>query len=177
MMGLIAKRDRLCLVQLSKGDGTAHLVQFSTGNYAAPNLKKLLTDKKVTKLLHFARADLASFRTWLSVDAGPVYCTKTASRLARTFTDHHSLKTLCKELLNVEIDKQQTTTDWGAAKLTEDQLGYAASDVLYLHRIRTVLDDMLKREGRAALAQACFDFLPHRAALDVAGWEFDIFEH
>ncbi len=177
-LGLRPHRDRLCLVQLSAGDGTAHLVQLKTGQYDAPNLKKLLADKNVTKLFHFARFDVAVMYQYLGVVTAPIYCTKIASRLARTFTQHHSLKTLCKDLIGVDLDKQQQTTDWGADTLTPEQMNYAASDVLHLHRMKDALDKMLEREGRAHLAQACFDFLPSRALLDIAGWdEEDIFSH
>lgn len=177
-LGLRPQRDRLCLVQLSSGDGTAHLVQLKQGDYAAPNLKKLLADPAVTKLFHFARFDVGVMYKYLGVVTTPIYCTKIASRMARTFTGHHSLKTLCKDLLGVDLDKQQQTTDWGADTLTPEQMNYAASDVLYLHRMKDELDKILAREGRTALAQACFDFLPHRALLDIAGWEDeDIFSH
>ncbi len=177
-LGLRPHRDRLCLVQLSAGDGTAHLVQLKAGQYDAPNLKKLLADKNVTKLFHFARFDVAVMYQYLGVVTAPIYCTKIASRLARTFTQHHSLKTLCKDLIGVDLDKQQQTTDWGADTLTQEQMNYAASDVLHLHRMKGVLDTMLVREGRVHLAQACFDFLPSRALLDIAGWdEEDIFSH
>jgi ribonuclease D len=176
-MGLKPQRDRLCVVQLSSGDGSAHLVQFK-GSYAAPNLKKVLGDRNVTKLFHFARFDIATIWTYLGVLTAPVYCTKVASRIARTFTSHHSLKNLCKDLLNIDIDKQQQTTDWGAATLTPEQIEYAATDVLHLHRLRDILDASLAREDRAALAKACFEFLPSRAMLDVAGWaDEDIFTH
>jgi ribonuclease D len=177
-MGLRPARDRLCLVQLSAGDGAAHIVQFRTGQYAAPNLKKLLADPGVTKLFHFARFDIASLWTYLNVLTAPVYCTKIASRLVRTYTAYHGLKHLCKEILNVELDKQQQTTDWGAAVLSPEQIQYAASDVLYLHKLKDRLDAALIREGRRELAQSCFGFLPSRALLDVAGWsEEDIFAH
>ena len=177
-MGLNLARDRLCLAQLSSGDGTAHMVQFSDGAYQAPNLAALLADPKVTKIFHYARFDLAVLTRHLNAACQPVYCTKVASKLVRTFTDRHGLKDLCKELLGVEISKQQQSSDWGAAKLSKDQLRYAASDVLYLHRLRDHLDQMLAREGRTALAQACFEFLPARAALDLAGWnDQDIFAH
>lgn len=177
-MGLNPMRDRLCLVQLSAGDGNAHLVKFDGKDYTAPNLKKMLSDRGVTKLFHFARFDVGIMHKYLGVLTTPVYCTKIASRLARTFTDHHSLKTLCKDLIGVELDKQQQSTDWGAATLTPAQMDYAASDVLYLHSLREKLDIILAREGRLDLARACFDFLPHRAALDLAGWgEEDIFAH
>ena len=177
-MGLDLARDRLCLLQLSAGDGVCHLVQFAQGSYDAPNLKALLANRSVTKIFHFARFDLAAIRRYLEVDCTPVYCTRTASKLVRTYTDRHGLKDLCRELLGVELSKQQQSSDWGAAELSQDQLAYAASDVLYLHDLRAKLDAMLAREGRAALAQACFDFLPTRAALDIAGWpEIDIFAH
>ena len=177
-MGLNPVRDRLCLVQLSAGDGNAHIVQLKSGQYDAPNLKKLLGDKNVTKLFHFARFDIATMWMYLNVLTAPVYCTKIASRIARTFTQHHSLKTLCSELLRVELDKQQQTTDWGADTITPEQIKYAGNDVLYLHKIRLSLDAMMIREGRIHLAQACFSFLPSRALLDVAGWgEDDIFAH
>lgn len=177
-MGLNPWRDRLCLVQLSAGDGNAHIVQFAQGDYAAPNLKRLLADAKVTKLFHFGRFDIAVLKRHLGVTCSPVYCTKIASRLCRTFTDKHSLKDLCRELLGVELSKQEQSSDWGAPDLTEAQLKYAASDVLHLHRIAQVLDGMLAREGRQALAAACFAFLPARAELDLAGWpDFDIFAH
>ena len=177
-MGLLPHRDRLCLVQLSAGDGETHLVQFAKDSYDAPNLKALLTDPKVVKLFHFGRFDIAVLKHHLGVLTGPVYCTKIASKLVRTFTDRHGLKDLCKDLIGVEISKQQQSSDWGADHLTEEQLKYAASDVLYLHRMRDKLNEMLAREGRTEIAQACFDFLPHRAALDLAGWpENDIFSH
>lgn len=177
-LGLQPQRDRLCLVQLSAGDGTAHLVQFRKGQYDAPNLKKLLTDKNVTKLFHFARFDVAILKQYLGVDTTPVYCTKIASRLTRTFSSHHGLKMLCREMLGVELDKQQQTTDWGAETLSAEQMAYAASDVLHLHRLREELDILLVRENRTALAKACFEFLPTRGALDLGGWaEEDIFSH
>ena len=177
-MGLDPLRDRLCLIQLSAGDGVCHLVQFRGGNYSAPRLKALLADPEVTKLFHFARFDLAAIQHYLGVTCGPVYCTKIASRLARTFTDRHGLKDLCRDLLGVEISKQMQSSDWGAAELSEEQLRYAASDVFYLHRLREALDMMIEREGRTELARACFEFLPARAALDLAGWaDVDIFAH
>lgn len=177
-MGLNNHRDRLCLVQLSGGDGEAHLVQIAPGKVSAPNLKALVADSKTTKLFHFARFDVGILQHNLSVDIKNVYCTKIASRLCRTYTDKHSLATLCRDLLGVELNKQQQSTDWGQDKLTKEQLVYAADDVLYLHGIRTILDEMLKREGRTKLAQACFDFLPHRAKLDIEGWpDTDIFAH
>jgi len=177
-LGLSPGRDRLCLIQLSSGDGSAHLVQFARDSYQAPNLKRLLEDRNVTKLYHFARFDLAVIRRYLGVVAGPCYCTRTASKLARTYTDKHGLKDLVKELLDVDLSKQQQSSDWGAENLSEQQLAYAANDVAYLHRLKEALDAMLKREGRMELAQACFDFLPARAELDLAGWgEGDIFAH
>jgi ribonuclease D len=177
-LGLNPQRDRLCLAQLSAGDGTCHAVQFAAGQYAAPNLKRLLTDSRVTKLFHFARFDIAMFRQYLGVEVRPVYCTKIASKLVRTYTDRHGLKDLVREILGVELSKEQQSSDWGARELTEKQLAYAASDVAYLHQLKTVLDAMLAREGRIELAQACFDFLPARAGLDLAGWEdVDIFAH
>ncbi len=177
-MGLNPQRDRLCLVQLSDGKGDAHLVQFTKGDYSAPNLKKLLTNPEVTKLFHFARFDIASMQAYLGVMTGPIYCTKIASRLARTFTDRHGLKDLTKDLLGVEISKQQQSSDWGAAELSREQLEYAASDVMHLHALKAKLDVMLEREGRKDVAEACFAFLPVRAALDLAGWpETDIFAH
>lgn len=177
-MGLNPHRDRLCLVQLSAGDGNAHLVQFAAGLYEAPNLRRLMADPKVLKLFHFARFDLAMLYRYLAVMPEPVYCTKIASRLTRTFTDKHGLRDLCKDLLGVELKKEQQSSDWGAAALTEEQLRYAASDVLHLHALRTRLDAMLAREGRSELARTCFDFLPARALLDLEGWaEQDIFAH
>lgn len=176
-MGLDPHRDRLCLVQLSEGDGRAVLVQFS-GKYEAPELKRLLADESVLKLFHFGRFDLAVLKYFLGVMPRPVYCTKVASRLARTFTDRHGLKDLCKELLGIELSKQQQSSDWGAAELTPEQLSYAASDVLHLHALREKLDVMLRREGREGLARACFEFLPVRAELDLRGWsEIDPFAH
>ena len=178
-MGLQLGRDRLCVVQISDGRGDEHLVRFSAGSdYAAPNLKAVLADPERLKLYHFARFDIASIRAYLGVMAAPVYCTKTASRLVRTYTDRHGLKDLVKEMLGQEISKQQQTSDWGAPELSDPQKEYAASDVRYLHALKEKLDERLAREGRAALAQACFDFLPHRAILDLAGWaEQDIFAH
>jgi ribonuclease D len=178
-MGLNLTRDRLCLVQLSFGNGDAHLVQFPVGSdYSAPNLRRLLQDSSIPKLFHFARFDIASIKAYMGVTCTPVYCTKMASRLVRTFTDRHSLKELCKELLGVELSKQHQSSDWGQSVLTEEQKIYAANDVLYLHKLRDQLDVMLEREGRKDLAQACFDFLPARAELDLTGWpEIDIFAH
>jgi ribonuclease D len=178
-MGLLPGRDRLCLVQLSDGSGDEHLVRFGAGSdFAAPRLKAVLSDPARLKLYHFARFDLAAIRAYLGVIAGPVYCTKTASRLVRTYTDRHGLKDLIRELLGQEISKQQQTSDWGANELSDAQKEYAASDVRYLHALKQRLDERLIRENRVALAQACFDFLPHRALLDLAGWpEVDIFAH
>ncbi len=178
-MGLHPHRDRLCLVQLSRGDGDCHMVHFPPpGDYSAPNLRAVLADPSVLKLFHFARFDLAVIEHYLGVTCAPVYCTKIASKLARTFTDRHGLKDLCRDLLGVDISKQQQSSDWGAAELSPEQQAYAASDVLHLHGIKKILDERLAREGRAEIAQACFDFLPHRARLDLAGWEeVDIFHH
>jgi len=177
-MGLKPHRDRLCLVQLSGGNGDCTIVRLRKGQYEAPRLKALLTDPSVTKIFHFARFDVAAIRHFLGVVASPIYCTKVASRLARTFTDRHGLKDLCKDLLGIELSKEQQTSDWGAAELTPAQLKYAASDVLHLHALRAKLDELLAREGRRELAEACFRFLPTRAELDLAGWpEEDIFAH
>jgi ribonuclease D len=177
-MGLSPQRDRLCLVQLSAGDGVAHLVQFAAREYAAPRLRGLLADPSVTKLFHFARYDLAMLYHHLGIMARPLYCTKIASRLARTFSDRHGLRDLCKDLLGIEVSKQQQSSDWGAETLSAEQLRYAAADVLHLHALRERLDAMLAREGRGALARACFEFLPQRVMLDLAGWaEQDIFAH
>jgi ribonuclease D len=177
-MGLNPHRDRLCLAQLSAGDGTCHLVQFAAGQYEAPRLKALLADPKILKLFHFGRFDIAMMRQYLGVLAAPVYCTKIASKLARTFTDRHGLKDLVREVLGVELSKQQQSSDWGADKLTDEQLRYAATDVLHLHALRSRLDEMLAREGRLELAQACFAFLPSQALLDLAGFgEAEVFEH
>lgn len=177
-MGLALGRDPLCVVQLSDGKGDAHLVQLDRATYDAPNLKRVLTDPNVLKIFHFGRFDIAMFHHHLGVTTAPVYCTKIASKLARTYTDRHGLKDVTKELLGIDISKAQQSSDWGAAKLSDDQIAYAASDVLNLHALRARLDEMLVREGRDHLARACFDFLPHRALLDVAGWEeVDIFAH
>lgn len=177
-MGLLPHRDRLCLVQLSSGDGNAHLVQIAKGQTSAPNLQKMLADPQVLKLFHFARFDIAALYHAFGTLCAPVYCTKIASKLIRTFTDRHGLKWLLNELVGVDISKQQQTSDWGAADLTEAQMEYAASDVLYLHQLKTVLDARLEREGRMDIAQASFDYLPTRARLDLmAGNEFDIFAH
>ncbi|MXU64680.1 ribonuclease D [Oceanomicrobium pacificus] len=177
-MGLNPHRDRLCVVQLSAGDGDAHLVQIHQGQTEAPNLARLLGDENVLKLFHFGRFDIAVMQHRFGVLAAPVYCTKIASKLVRTYTDRHGLKNLLQELLDIDISKQQQSSDWGAAKLTDAQVAYAASDVLYLHRLREALDIRLEREGRTELAAACFRFLPHRARLDLEGWpEEDIFSH
>jgi ribonuclease D len=177
-LGLNPFRDRLCLAQLSAGDGVCHAVQFAAGKYAAPNLKRLLSDPSVTKLFHFARFDVAMFRRYLGVICTPIYCTKIASKLVRTYTDRHGLKDLVRELLNIELSKEQQSSDWGAPQLTEKQLAYAAADVAHLHALKAALDTMLARENRTQLAKACFDFLPARAELDLAGWEeIDIFAH
>ncbi|MGB1096112.1 MAG: ribonuclease D [Paracoccaceae bacterium] len=177
-MGLNPARDRLCLVQLSSGDGHAHLVQVAKGQTEAPNLVRMIKDENVLKLFHFGRFDIAAIENTFQALARPVYCTKIASKLVRTFTDRHGLKNLLQELLDIDISKHQQTSDWGAEMLSNAQLEYAASDVLYLHQLRDKLDDMLAREGRSALAQSCFDFLPTRAKLDLAGWpETDIFSH
>jgi ribonuclease D len=177
-LGLKTLRDRLCVVQLSAGDGTAHLVHFPTPSYDAPNLKALLADPNVLKIFHFARFDLAALYHYLGVMPQPAYCTKIASRLTRTFTDRHGLKDLCRDLIGVDISKQQQSSDWGAGELTSEQVAYAASDVLYLHQLKEKLDAMLTREKRMDFAQACFAFLPTRAQLDIAGWsEEDIFSH
>jgi ribonuclease D len=176
-LGLNPFRDRLCLAQLSAGDDVCHAVQFD-GNVSAPNLSRLLADQSVTKLFHFARFDMGTLKRHLGVTVAPVYCTKIASRLARTYTDKHGLKDLVRELLSVDLSKEQQSSDWGAPKLSEKQLAYAANDVAYLHRLRTALDAMLAREGRTAHAQACFAFLPARVDLDLAGWgDVDVFSH
>lgn len=178
-MGLMPGRDRLCLVQISDGGGDEHLVRFGPASgYEAPNLKAVLSDPERLKLYHFARFDLAVMRAYLGVMAAPVYCTKTASRLVRTYTDRHGLKELIKELLQIDISKQQQSSDWGAPELSDAQKDYAASDVRFLHQLKAKLDERLEREGRAELARACFDFLPHRATLDLSGWaDVDIFAH
>ena len=177
-MGLDPRRDRLCVVQLSDGGPDEHLVRFDPDRYDAPNLKRLLADPARLKLYHFARFDLAMMKQYLGVMAAPVYCTKTASRLVRTYTDRHGLKDLIKETIGIDISKQQQSSDWGAPELSDAQKEYAASDVRFLHRVKAVLDERLEREGRTRLAQACFDFLPWRAELDLAGWpEADIFAH
>jgi ribonuclease D len=177
-LGLKPHRDRLCVVQLSPGDGSADVVQIPNGKIAAPNLAKLLKNRKITKIFHFARFDVAVLQHALGVTTEPVFCTKIASRLTRTYTDRHGLKDICAELLDVQLSKVQQSSDWAAAKLTQAQLEYAASDVLYLHRLKGELEKRLAREGRAALADACFKFLPTRAKLDLLGWdEEDIFAH
>jgi len=178
-MGLNPVRDRLCLVQLSSGDGNAHLVRIARGQTNAPNLEALLRDPNKLKLFHFGRFDIAALKSAFGVTTAPVYCTKIASRLIRTFTDRHGLKQLLQELVNVDVSKQQQTSDWGAETLSEAQQEYAASDVLYLHRLKAELDSRLAREGRSELAQRCFDFLPTRATLDLMGWDdaTDIFMH
>ncbi len=172
-MGLNNKRDRLCVVQISDGNGDAHLVQFVRGEYNAPNLVRLLSDPARVKIFHFARFDLSIMREYLGIRLSNIYCTRTASRLVRTYTDRHGYKDICKELLGVDISKQQQSSDWGTEQLSPEQVEYAASDVLHLHKLRAKLDILLQREGRQELAQACFNFLPFRAELDLAGWEND----
>ncbi len=182
-MGLNPHRDRLCLVQLSAGDGTCHIVQFRADDgvavdYSAPNLKRLLADTSVLKLFHFARFDIATLHRYLGVTAEPVYCTKIASKLTRTYTDRHGLKDLCREFLEIDLSKQQQSSDWGNSELSAAQLDYAAQDVLHLHRLKAIFDQMLEREARREIAEACFGFLSTRAALDLEGWpEIDIFAH
>jgi ribonuclease D len=177
-MGLRFRRDPLCVVQLSSGDGDAHVVRLNRPGYDCPNLKRLLADPRVLKIFHYGRFDIAMFALHLGVVTAPVYCTKIASKLARTYTDRHGLKDVTRELLGIELSKQQQSSDWGADALSQEQLSYAASDVLHLHALRERLNTMLEREGRMALAQACFDFLPARASLDLAGWEdVDVFAH
>lgn len=177
-LGLVPYRDRLCVVQLSGGDGNAEIVQIAAGQTQAPNLTRLLADARVTKLFHYARFDIAVLYRAFGVMAGPLYCTKIASKLARTYTDRHGLKDLVRELLGIELSKQQQSSDWAAATLSEAQLAYAASDVLHLHALRSKLDAMLARENRTELATACFEFLPTRAKLDLLGWpDSDIFSH
>ena len=177
-MGLNPARDRLCVLQISEGDGNSHLVRFGPDEFTAPNLLSLLTDPGIIKIFHFARFDIAAIRQHLNVLCAPVYCTKIASRLARTYTDRHGLKDLCRELLKVDLNKQQQSSDWGAETLSKEQLQYAAADVLYLHDLKQVLDAMLEREGRIHFAKACFAFLPVRAELDLAGWSGeDLFAH
>jgi len=177
-LGLHLKRDRLCVVQLSPGDGTADVVQIAKGQTSAPNLERLLSDPKVTKIFHFGRFDIAQLGNAFNVEIGPVYCTKIASKLCRTYTDRHGLKDLVRELLGVDLSKQQQSSDWAAETLSDAQLAYAASDVLYLHGLRDKLNMMLAREGRMDIAEACFRFLPDRAKLDLLGWnDQDIFSH
>ena len=177
-LGLKPARDKLCLVQISIGDGNAHLVQIDRATYVAPRLKAVLADSSVTKIFHFARFDVAVLKHYLGADTNNIYCTKIASRLVRTYTDRHGLKDLVRELLGIELDKLQQSSDWGAHILSEAQKKYAATDVLYLHELKARLDQMLEREGRIEIAKACFDFLPTRAALDLLGWsEEDVFAH
>jgi ribonuclease D len=177
-LGLVPRRDKLCLVQLSSGDGNAHLVQVDRSSYDAPNLKALFTNPDVTKIFHYARFDVAVIKHYLGVDTAPLYCTKIASKLTRTYTDRHGLKDLVKELLGIELNKQQQSSDWGVHMLSDSQKQYAAQDVVYLHELKARLDQMLSREGREAVARACFDFIPTRAALDLSGWtEEDVFAH
>jgi ribonuclease D len=177
-LGLVPRRDKLCLVQLSSGDGNAHLVQLDRTTYDAPRLKALMADPNITKIFHFARFDVAVMKHYLGVGVAPVYCTKIASKLTRTYTDKHGLKDLIKELLGIELNKQQQSSDWGAHVLSDAQKQYAAQDVLYLHELKARLDQMLEREGRTAVASACFDFVGIRAALDLGGWaEEDVFAH
>ncbi|MBO6519037.1 MAG: ribonuclease D [Rhodospirillales bacterium] len=176
--GLNLQRDRLCVVQLSAGDGVCHLVQMPADDYSAPNLKALMTDPAVTKIFHFARFDVAIMKRWLGITISPVFCTKIASKLVRTYTDKHGLKDVTRELVGIDLSKAQQSSDWAADELSDAQIAYAASDVLNLHSIRDALNEMLEREGRTQMAQACFDFLPARADLDLAGWsETDIFAH
>ncbi len=176
-MGLNNHRDRLCLVQLSSGDGSAHLVQMLDDSYDAPNLKKLVSNPEILKLFHFARFDVAIMKKYLELDCPNIFCTKIASKLARTYTDKHGLKSICRELIGVDISKQCQSSDWGAEELTPEQMNYAASDVYYLHKLKSKLSRMLEREGRSELAQSCFDFISVRADLDLMGWPDDIFEH
>lgn len=177
-MGLNIKRDRLCVIQLSNGDGNAHLVEFKPGKYDAPNLRKLLLQKSVVKIFHYARFDLAMIYQFLGIKLENIYCTKVASKLARTYTEYHGLKDLCRELLNIQISKHQQSSYWGSKELSNDQVNYAASDVLYLHQLRDSLNNMLEREGRLHLALKCFAFLPTRIELDVEGWnDIDIFAY
>ncbi|MED5437171.1 MAG: ribonuclease H-like domain-containing protein [Pseudomonadota bacterium] len=177
-LGLVPERDPLCLIQLSSGDGNAHLLQFDRSNYDAPNLKKILSNDKCEKIFHFARFDVAVIRHYLKIDCEPIYCTKIASKLARTYTDKHGLKDLCKELLNVELSKTEQTSDWSIDELTEDQKKYAASDVLYLHKLKVILEEKLTKLNRKKLADDCFSFISTRSYLDLNGWsEIDIFRH
>jgi ribonuclease D len=177
-MGLKARRDRLCLVQLSAGDGDAHLVQFDLAGFDAPRLKAMLEDRNIVKIFHYARFDVAMLKAYLGADVGPLFCTKVASRLVRTYTDRHGLKDLVREMLGIDVSKQQQSSDWGTPVLSDAQKQYAAQDVIYLHELKARLDQMLRREGREALARACFAFLGVRAALDLEGWaDEDIFAH
>lgn len=177
-MGLKPRRDRLCVVQLSAGDGTAHLVQFAPGEYDAPNLKRLLENDSSIKIFHFARFDIAVIREYLGVSCQNIYCTRTVSKLVRTYTDKHGLREICRELLDVDLNKQHQSSNWGAKDLSKEQLQYAANDVLYLHKLKDKLDDMLDQSGRHHLAKACCDFLPFRAELDLEGWGSQhIFDH
>lgn len=176
-MGLKTKRDRLCVVQLSAGDGNAHLVQFDGSDYSAPNLKKLMSDPGTLKIFHFARFDICAIKYYLGVDTKNVYCTKIASKLARTYTDAHGLKAICSELLSVEISKKQQSSDWGINQMSKDQIKYAAQDVLYLHQLKEKLNVMLEREGRKEIFQQCVNFLPVRCELDLVGFPDDIFSH
>jgi ribonuclease D len=177
-MGLKPQRDRLCLIQLSSGDGNAHLVHFEKNNFSAPNLKALLQNSTITKIFHYARFDVAVIKAYLKIETNSIYCTKIASKLVRTYTDKHGLKDLCRELIGVDLSKQQQSSDWGSENLTEDQTAYAASDVLYLHQIKEILDARLIREGRLKMATSCFEFLQSRAELDLIGFENeDIFNH
>ncbi|MDH5722609.1 MAG: ribonuclease H-like domain-containing protein [Alphaproteobacteria bacterium] len=176
-MGLLPERDRLCVIQLSSGDGTAHLVQFDKDIYDAPNIKKLVENPDVLKIFHFARFDVAIIKKYLGVQCNNVYCTKIASKFARTYTDKHGLRYLCRDILGVDLSKQQQSSDWGSKDLSSEQLSYAASDVLYLHRLMDQLNTMLEREDRKEIAQRCFDFITVRADLDLLGWQDDIFEH
>ena len=176
--GLNLQRDRLCLIQLSSGNGDAHLVQFEKKKYNAPNLRKLLSDKKTLKIFHFARFDLAAIKIYLEIQCAPVFCTRIASRLTRTYTDKHGLKDICSELIGVEISKQQQQSDWASSELSQNQREYAASDVLYLHQLKDVLEHRLKRENRLEIARGCFDFLKYQVDLDIQGWgEQNIFAH
>lgn len=176
-MGLNLTRDKLCLVQLSSGDGHAHLVQLDRDTYHAPVLKKLLADKKTTKIFHFARFDVAMIKHYLKVDCTPIYCTRTASRLVRTYTDSHGLREVCRELAGIDLSKHQQSSDWGASQLTKEQQTYAAHDVLYLHQIKERLDEMLKREGRTELARKCFEAIATISELDLNGWDETLFAH
>ena len=177
-LGLIPERDPLCLIQLSSGDGTAHLLQFDRSNYDAPNLKKILSDPNCEKIFHFARFDVAVIKHYLDIDCAPIYCTKIASKLARTYTDKHGLKDVCKELLGIELSKNEQTSDWSLEELSEEQKNYAASDVLHLHKLKAILEDKLEKVKRKEFAQDCFNFISTRAYLDLNGWsEIDIFRH